>query len=86
MKAQYCRAHLIRDIRSLLKHPDKKTKVWAEKLLDRSKKMLSAWHRRDEMSEAGFQRSMITHRGRFLEIVRKPLIRPRQAILLRGSQ
>ena len=37
-KAQYCWAHLIRDMRFLLKHPDKKTKVWAGELLDRSKR------------------------------------------------
>ncbi len=72
MKAQYCWAHLIRDIRFLLKHPDKKTKAWAERLLDRSRRMFSAWHHRDEMTVAGFRRSMITHRDRFLEIVRKP--------------
>jgi len=72
IKAQYCWAHLIRDIRFLLKHPDKKTKVWAEQLLDRSRRMFLAWHRRAEMTDAGFHRSMITHRDRFLEIVRKP--------------
>jgi len=72
MKAQYCWAHLIRDIRFLLKHPDKKTKAWAERLLDRSRRMFSAWHHRDEMTDAGFHRSMLTHRDRFLEIVRKP--------------
>ncbi len=42
IKAQYCWAHLIRDIRFLLKHPDKKTKVWAEQLQDRSRKMFSS--------------------------------------------
>jgi transposase len=72
VKAQYCWAHLIRDIRFLLKHPDKKTKVWAEQLLDRSRRLFSAWHRRDKMSEEGFHRSMLTHRDRFLEVVRKP--------------
>ena len=72
MKAQYCWAHLIRDIRFLLKHPDKKTKAWAERLLDRSRKMFSAWHRRDEMTDNGFHRSMMIHRDRFREIVRKP--------------
>lgn len=72
IKAQYCWAHLIRDIRFLLKHPDQKTKAWAEQLLDRSRKMFSAWHRRDDMSEDGFHRSMMIHRDRFLEIVRKP--------------
>ncbi len=72
IKAQYCWAHLIRDIRFLLKHPDKKTKSWAEQLLDRSRRMFSAWHRRDEMTSDGFHRSMVTHRDRFLEIVGKP--------------
>jgi hypothetical protein len=32
----------------------------------------SAWHRRNEMSQEGFHRSMITHRDRFLELVRNP--------------
>jgi transposase len=73
IKAQYCWAHLIRDIRFLAeKHPDKKTKAWAEQLLDRSRRLFSAWHRRDEMSEDGFHRSMLIHRDRFLELVRNP--------------
>ena len=73
IKAQYCWAHLIRDMRFLTeKHPDKETKVWAEQLVDRSRRLFSAWHRRDEMSEEGFHRSMITHRDRFLELVRNP--------------
>lgn len=73
IKAQYCWAHLIRDMRFLSeKHPDKKTKAWAEQLVDRSRRLFSAWHRRDEMSDEGFRRSMLTHRERFLEVVRKP--------------
>jgi len=73
IKAQYCWAHLIRDIRFLKeKHPDQPTKVWAEQLLDRSRRLFSAWHRRDEMTDEGAHRSMITHRDRFLELVRHP--------------
>ena len=73
IKAQYCWAHLIRDIRFLAeKHPDKKTKAWAEGLLDRSRRLFSAWHRRDEMTAEGFHRSMLTHRDRFLDLVRQP--------------
>jgi hypothetical protein len=72
IKAQYCWAHLIRDIRFLEKHPDKKTKAWAAQLLDRSRRMFSAWHRRDEMTAEGFHRSMLTHRDRFLDLVRNP--------------
>lgn len=72
MKAQYCWAHLIRDMRFLLKHPHRQTQLWAEELLDRTRRMFSAWHRREQMSEAGFHRSMLTHRDRFLELVRHP--------------
>ncbi len=72
IKAQYCWAHLIRDIRFLEKHPDKKTREWAGQLLARSRRLFSAWHRRDEMTAEGFHRSMVTHRDRFLEVVRKP--------------
>jgi transposase len=73
IKAQYCWAHLIRDIRFLAeKHPDQKTKAWAEQLLERSRRLFSAWHRREEMTAEGFHRSMLTHRDRFLELVRQP--------------
>lgn len=72
IKAQYCWAHLIRDMRFLEKHPDQKTKAWAEQLLDRTRRMFSAWHRRDEMKAEGFHRSMLTHRDRFLDLVRNP--------------
>jgi hypothetical protein len=72
IKAQYCWAHLIRDMRFLEKQPDKKTKAWAEQLLDRSRRLFSAWHRRDEMTAEGFHRSMLTHRDRFLQLVREP--------------
>ena len=60
------------DIRFLSeKHPDKKTKAWAEQLLERSRRLFSAWHRRDEMTAEGFHRSMLTHRDRFLELIRQ---------------
>ena len=72
IKAQYCWAHLIRDIRFLLKYPDPDTQVWAEQLLDRSRRLFSAWHRRDAMTPAGFRRSMLVHRDRFLDLVRYP--------------
>jgi hypothetical protein len=72
IKAQYCWAHLIRDIRFLEKHPDQKTRAWAGQVLDRSRRLFSAWRRRNEMTAEGFHRSMFTHRDRFLELVRQP--------------
>lgn len=72
IKAQYCWAHLIRDIRFLKKLPDMKTKVWAEQLEDRSRRLFQAWHTRETMTDEGFRRSMMIHRDRFLELVRNP--------------
>ena len=72
IKAQYCWAHLIRDIRFLQTHPDPQTQAWAEQLLERARRLFAAWHRRDAMAAAGFQRSMLIQRDRFLQIVRQP--------------
>jgi transposase len=81
IKAQYCWAHLVRDIRFLEKHPSKKAKKWAGKLLDRTRRMFVAWHRRDAMSDAGRRRSFTMHRNKFLEIVRNPPDAPEARIL-----
>lgn len=72
IKAQYCWAHLIRDIRFLQTHPDLQTQAWAEQLLERARRLFAAWHRREEMADAGLQRSMLTQRARFLQVVRQP--------------
>jgi transposase len=72
IKAQYCWAHLIRDIRFLQTHPDTQTQAWAEQLLERAWRLFAAWHRRNEMSAAGLHRSILMHRDRFLQVVRQP--------------
>jgi transposase len=72
VKAQYCWAHLIRDIRFLEKHPNKKARRWAGKLLDRTRRLFHAWHQRDEMSDEGRHRSFIMHRNKFLDIACHP--------------
>lgn len=72
IKAQYCWAHLIRDIRFLETIPHPKTNTWASQLLDRAKRMFQAWHQRDQMTDTGFQRSMMYHRDGFLELIDDP--------------
>ncbi len=56
----------------LAKLPDEKTKVWAEQLEDRSRRLFQAWHTRETMTAEGFRRSMMIHRDRFLDVVRNP--------------
>lgn len=72
IKAQYCWAHLIRDIRFLAKHPDEATQQWGEQLLERSRRLFESWHRRALMTVQGLHRSMSLHRDRFLALVRQP--------------
>ena len=72
VKAQYCWAHLIRDIRFLEKHPNQKARRWAGKLLDRTRRLFKAWHRRDEMSDEGRHRSFVMHRDKFLAVAIHP--------------
>lgn len=63
---------MIRDIRFLGTYPDRHTQVWAEQLLERARRLFAAWHRHDERAAAGFHRSMLTHRDRFLRVARQP--------------
>jgi transposase len=72
IKAQYCWAHLIRDIRFLGTHPDPLTQLWAERLLERTRRLFAAWHRRDQMSASGLAYSLRFHRDQFLAVVRQP--------------
>jgi transposase len=73
VKVQYCWAHLIRDICFYAeKYPDKKVNRWAAKLMARSKKIIKAWHRRNDMSESGRRRSYDGHRQKFLDLMLRP--------------
>jgi transposase len=69
---QYCMAHLIRDIRFLAEHTNKKLSRWGQKLLDWLKKLFKTLHRSDELTETGFIRSMKQIKQGFLRKVRKP--------------
>jgi len=51
---QFCLAHLIRDIRYLTTLPDKVTKNYAERLLDRVRDLFKVIHRREAMTTKRF--------------------------------
>jgi transposase len=73
---QFCWAHLIRDIRFLAEHPDQSLQIWGHKLLFWVRQMFDTWHRAEQMTAAGFARSMDRIRRGFLKAVRRP---PRRA-------
>ena len=72
VRVQYCMAHLIRDIRFLAEHSDKKLVKWGNQLLVWMKKLFETLHRRDELTEKGFQRSMARIKAKFLKQMRRP--------------
>jgi transposase len=69
---QFCWAHLIRDIRFLAEQTDTSLARWGEKLLLWVRKLFDTWHRAEQMTEAGFARSMDRIRRGFLKAVRRP--------------
>ena len=55
---QFCIAHLIRDIRFLTTLPDKETKAYGHRLLDKIRALFKIIHDRDSFSAAAFQEAL----------------------------
>ncbi|HQC64819.1 MAG TPA: IS66 family transposase [Anaerolineaceae bacterium] len=72
VRVQYCMAHLIRDIRFLAEHSDRKLVKWGHQLLVWLKKLFETLHRRETLTEKGFQRSMKRIKAKFLKHMRRP--------------
>jgi transposase len=64
---QFCLAHLIRDVKFLADSGDKVTRNWAMKILNLFRKLFSLIHRKDELSEAHFQRTLIKLRDQLIK-------------------
>jgi transposase len=61
---QFCLAHLIRDVKFLVEHPNKANKRYGELLLEHLRKLFGVIHRRDRYaSEAGFRRTLAAVRN-----------------------
>ncbi len=55
---QFCLAHLIRDVKFLVKHPDSKNRAYGKRVLASIREMFGVIHRRDELTAAGFARRL----------------------------
>ena len=56
---QFCLAHLIRDVKFLVEHPNKKNRAYGELLLDDLRRLFGVIHRRDEYAfPDNFQRAI----------------------------
>jgi transposase len=55
---QFCLAHLIRDVKFLTTLSDRVTKNYGERVLDHLRRLFRVIHRRDEMTEARFDKAI----------------------------
>lgn len=70
--AQFCMAHLIREIRFLAEMTDKKLSKWGKGLLNTIKKMFNTLHNAEEYTTKGYISVMKRIKDRFLDKVRRP--------------
>ena len=52
---QFCLAHLLRDVRFLVEHPNTKNQAYGQRVLDRLRGLFAVIHDRDRYSKAAFQ-------------------------------
>jgi len=64
---QFCLAHLIRDVKFLVKLPDKDTSDYGRRLLDGLRELFKVIHRRESMTEEKFQAELEEIRDRLIE-------------------
>jgi hypothetical protein len=59
VSVQFCLAHLIRDVKFLVEHPDKKNQEYGERLRKDLRRLFGVIHRREQYaSDATFQRAL----------------------------
>jgi transposase len=51
---QFCPAHLLRDVRFLIEHPDRRNHAYGQRLLAALRELFGVIHRRDELSARRF--------------------------------
>jgi len=61
---QFCLAHLIRDVKFLTTLPQASSRRYGRRLLESLKDLFGVIHRREEMTERGFQRALSLARNR----------------------
>jgi len=62
--AQFCMAHLIRDIKFLAEHPDTANREYGQRLIQLLRKLFGIIHQRDKyLTEEGFQRALTAVRN-----------------------
>lgn len=68
---QFCLAHLIRDVRFLTTLPDKVTRNYGARVLDALRKLFHVIHRRDDMTEEKFHKSLGEARDALIDTAKR---------------
>jgi transposase len=58
VEVQFCLAHLIRDVKFLSGLPDRRTRVYGERVLEALRQLFRVIHRRETLTPTGFQRAL----------------------------
>ena len=69
IEVQFCQAHLIRDVKFLTTHPDKATRSYGEKVLGGLRSLFRTIHRREQMDDVAFQKSLERARDELTHLV-----------------
>ena len=72
---QLCWAHLIRDVKYLTTLPDRVTRGYGRRLLDKIKGLFRVWRRRGQTPQVRWQRAIAKMRGDVLAVVRQSPLR-----------
>jgi len=72
LTAQFCFAHLIRDIKFLTKLPHKSVISWAETILKILKKIFRKWKQRHSLNSKRYKKMVAKLKKEFLQKVRRP--------------
>jgi transposase len=82
---QFCLAHFIRDVKFLVKHPNKKNRDYGSRLLEQLRKLFQVIHRRDEYrTEGRFQGALTRIRDDLVYYATKNSPATREAKNLKG--
>jgi len=68
---QFCLAHLIRDVRFLTQSHDKVTSNYGHRVLDRLRTLFGVFHRRGQLTPAGFTRRLEQAGDRLIETAKR---------------
>ena len=70
-RIQFCLAHLVREVKFLVEHPDKVTRNYGKRVLKRLRRLFRVFHNRDKMSAEQFTRALERARDKLIAVAKR---------------